>query len=84
MQLLPTIQPFSLRLFFSVSFLFFAMSSRAQKVLPLQAIQVTAGYSSHDSGDYTGVVFGADYIKYLRKKSCSILILRALHTMARI
>ena len=69
MQLLPTIQPFSLRLFFSVGFLFFAMGSRAQKLLPSQAIQVTAGYSNHGSGDYKGVVFGADYIKYLGKKT---------------
>ncbi len=33
-----------------------------------QAIQLTGGYSLHGSGDMKGIVFGTEYIRYLKKR----------------
>jgi hypothetical protein len=40
----------------------------AQDRLPGNAIQVVGGYSRHGSGDYKGIVFGTEYIKYYAKR----------------
>ncbi len=44
--------------------LFFCSSVSAQTNLPGRAIQLTGGYARHGSGDYNGISFGAEYIRY--------------------
>ncbi|MBI3139888.1 MAG: hypothetical protein HYZ15_15020 [Sphingobacteriales bacterium] len=48
--------------------LFFCFSVSAQTNLPGRAIQLTGGYARHGSGDYNGISFGAEYIRYLGKR----------------
>lgn len=40
----------------------------SQLKLPTSALQVSAGYSRHGSGDFEGIIFGTEYIKYYSKK----------------
>ena len=40
----------------------------AQARLPADAVQVMGGYSRHGSGDFDGIVFGTEYIKYFSRK----------------
>lgn len=51
-------------LFFITGLPFFM---HAQK-LPDQLILVTGGYSKHGSGDMRGIVFGAEYAKYISRR----------------
>ena len=47
-----------------VPFISFHSYSQEQLKLPTRAIQIAAGYSKHGSGDFHGIVFGAEYIRY--------------------
>ena len=38
-----------------------------QNNLPQRAIQVVGGYSRHGSGDFHGITFGAEFIRYISK-----------------
>ena len=41
----------------------------SQLKLPTSALQVSAGYSRHGSGDFEGIIFGTEYIKYYSEKT---------------
>ena len=49
---------------------------QAQQSLPRHALQFMGGYSNHGSGDMKGVVFGTDYIKYIKPKLSLVYNLR--------
>ncbi|MBC7886322.1 MAG: hypothetical protein H7Z13_00425 [Ferruginibacter sp.] len=69
MILLNQLKPAFLKLCLFCTGLFFFGCINAQYTLPVHAIQLVGGYSRHGSGDYKGIVFGADYIKYLSKRT---------------
>jgi len=56
------------RLSIATMILFAYCNANAQDNLPTHAIQVIGGYSKHGSGDYKGIVFGAEYIHYQTRK----------------
>jgi len=48
----------------------------SQQKLPGQSIHLIGGYSRHGSGDYNGIVFGAEYERYVNKRLSLIYSLR--------
>jgi hypothetical protein len=42
--------------------------ANAQSKYPVHAIQMVGGYSKHGSGDMNGIIFGAEYIKYVNRR----------------
>ena len=48
----------------------------AQQPLPRHALQVVGSYGNHGSGDMRGVVFGVEYINYLKPKFSLVYNLR--------
>ncbi len=57
-----------MKLFLFTSLLLFSFNLFSQKKLPTKQIQIIGGYCRHGSGDLNGVLFGAEYIKYLNRR----------------
>lgn len=55
------------KVFITLIILLSSFLVNAQDRLPGSAIRVVGGYSRHGSGDYKGIVFGTEYIKYYAK-----------------
>jgi hypothetical protein len=65
-----------MRLLFSVVFLFMSFVSHAQQQSSpgsfkarARSIQLVGGYTKHGSGDMKGIVFGMEYLKYVKQRT---------------